>query len=150
MELVLWRHAEAEEGSPDEARQLSPKGEKQAGKIANFLRSRLPHDTRILVSPASRAQQTAQALTKHFITEPNIAPGAPPEALLKAADWPNGEGCVLLVGHQPALGQAAALLMTGKSHDWSMKKGAVWWFAHREQEGGYQTNLRLVIAPDHL
>lgn len=150
MELVLWRHAEAEEGSPDEARQLTPKGEKQASKMANFLHARLPHDTRILVSSARRAQQTALALNKHFITEPHIAPGAAPEALLKAAGWPDGEGCVLLVGHQPAMGQAAALIMTGKPHYWSMKKGAVWWFAHRALESDQQVSLRLVIAPDQL
>ena len=150
MELVLWRHAEAEEGSPDEARQLTPKGEKQAVKMADFLRSRLPHDTRILVSPAIRTQQTARALTKHFITEPHIAPGATPEALLKAAGWPDGEGCVLLAGHQPALGEAAALLMTGKPHYWSIKKGAVWWFARRSLEGDFKISLRLVIAPDQL
>jgi phosphohistidine phosphatase len=150
VELVLWRHAEAEEGVPDEARQLTHKGEKQAGKMANFLRPRLPHDTRILVSPANRAQQTAQALTKHFITDPSIALGATPEALLKAAGWPDGEGCVLLVGHQPAMGQAAALLMTGKTHYWSMKKGGVWWFVRRSLEGDFQTSLRLVIAPDQL
>jgi len=150
VELVLWRHAEAEEGMPDTARQLTPKGEKQAGKMADFLRARLPHDARILVSPAKRAQQTAQAFNKHFITEPHIAPGAAPETLLKAAGWPDGEGCVLLVGHQPAMGQAAALIMTGKPHYWSMKKGAVWWFAHRAFESDHQVSLRLVIAPDQI
>jgi phosphohistidine phosphatase len=150
MELILWRHAEAEDGAPDHARQLTAKGEKQASKMAGFLHARLPHDARILVSPAKRAQQTAQALSKHFITEPGIAPGASPEAILKAANWPDGGGCVLVVGHQPALGEAAALLMTGKAHYWGIKKGAVWWFSQRALEGDYQTNLRLVIAPDHL
>ena len=150
MELILWRHAEAEDGTPDNARQLTAKGEKQADKMAAFLRVRLPHDARILVSPAKRTQQTVLALTRHFITEPAIAPGASPEAILKAADWPDGEGCVLVVGHQPALGETAALLMTGRSDYWSIKKGAVWWLSRRTREGDYQTSLRLVIAPDHL
>ncbi|MBI4937807.1 MAG: phosphohistidine phosphatase SixA [Nitrosomonadales bacterium] len=150
MELILWRHAEAEDGAPDSARQLTSKGEKQAANMADFLRARLPHSTRILVSPAKRAQQTARALAKHFITESAIAPGSSPETILKAAGWPDGEGCVLIVGHQPALGEAAALLMTGKAHYWSIKKGAAWWFTCRATEGDYQTSLRLVIAPDHL
>lgn len=150
MELILWRHAEAEDGAPDNARSLTAKGEKQADKMATFLRASLPHDTRILVSPTKRTQQTAQAFTNHFITDPNIAPGAPPEAILKAAGWPDGEGSVLIVGHQPALGEAAALLMTGHADYWSIKKGAVWWFSRRAREGDYQTALRLVIAPDHL
>ncbi|TXT26928.1 MAG: phosphohistidine phosphatase [Gallionellaceae bacterium] len=150
MELILWRHAEAEDGAPDNARQLTAKGEKQAAKMADFLHVRLPHDVRILVSPAKRAQQTAQALTKHYITEPGIAPGASPETILKAAGWPDGEGCVLIVGHQPALGEVAALLMTGQPHYWSIKKGAVWWFACRASKGGCQVGLRLVITPDFL
>src|SRR3989339_175632 len=74
MELILWRHAEAVDGQPDMERCLTTKGVRQAERMATFLRSRMPQDTRILVSPAVRAQQTASALTKHFITEPAIAP----------------------------------------------------------------------------
>ena len=150
MELILWRHAEAEDGSPDDARPLTAKGEKQAAKMATFLRATLPHDTRVLVSPAKRARQTAHAFTNHFTTEPAIGPGAPPEAILKAANWPDGEGSVLIVGHQPTLGETAALLMAGHAACWSIKKGAVWWFSRRAREGDDQTSLRLVIGPDHL
>ena len=150
MELILWRHAEAEDGMPDDARPLTAKGEKQADKMAAFLHARLPHDTRIMASPTKRTQQTAHALTRHFITEPSVAPGASPEAILKAADWPDGKGSVLIVGHQPALGEVAALLMTDHPDYWSIKKGAVWWLSRRTHEGDYQTSLRLVIAPDNL
>ena len=150
MELILWRHAEAEDGIPDDARPLTGKGEKQADKMAAFLRANLPHDTHILVSPTKRTRQTAQALTSHFTTDPNVGPDASPEKILKAADWTDGEGSVLIVGHQPALGGAAALLMTGHTNYWSIKKGAIWWFSRRTHEGDYQTSLRLVIAPDHL
>lgn len=150
MELILWRHAEAEDGIADMARQLTAKGEKQADKMAAFLRTRLPQDTRILVSPAKRTQQTAQALTKNFTTEPAIAPGVSPQAILKAADWLESRGCVLVVGHQPTLGGVAALLMAGNPEYWSIKKGAVWWFSRREREASSETTLRLVIAPDLL
>jgi phosphohistidine phosphatase len=149
VELILWRHAEAEDGVPDMARALTAKGAKQAGKMAEFLRARLPQDARILVSPAKRAQQTAQALTKHFTTEPAIAPGASPQAILEAAGWPQGEGCVLVVGHQPALGEVAAQLVTGKTEYWSIKKGAVWWLNQSPRTESV-TLLRLVIAPDQL
>lgn len=150
MELILWRHAEAEDGSPDMERRLTAKGEKQADKMAAFLRTRLPQNTRILVSPARRTQQTAQALTRNFTTEPAIAPGASPQAILKAVDWKNGEGCVLVVGHQPSLGEVAAMLMSGNPEYWSVKKGAVWWLSRREREENSETVLRLVIAPDLL
>lgn len=150
MDLILWRHAEAEDGAPDMGRRLTAKGEKQADKMAAFLRSRLPQNTRILVSPAMRAQQTALALTKNFTTELSIAPGASPEALLKAAGRLEDKDCVLIVGHQPALGEASALLMSGKPEYWSIKKGAVWWLSRRERDENPETILRLVIAPDQL
>lgn len=147
MELILWRHAEAEEGVPDLERQLTEKGQRQAAKMAVFLRSRLPKNTRIIVSPAVRAQQTASALTKHFETDNRVGPGASPKAVLEAAGWPDGEGaCTLLVGHQPYLGEIAALLLTGREGAFSIRKGTVWWLEQREGKIG----ARLVMSPDLL
>lgn len=145
MELILWRHAEAEDGFPDIERRLTAKGEKQAEKMAGFLRPRLPQDTRILVSPAVRTQHTARALAKHFDTEAAVGPGSDARAVLKAAGWPHAKGCVLVVGHQPYLGEIAALLLAGESESFTVKKGAVWWLAQRE---GDAVSLRLCISPD--
>ena len=150
MELILWRHAEAAEGLPDISRPLTEKGHRQAERMANFLAGRLPQNTRILVSPAVRAQQTASALTPHFITAPNIGVQATPQTAIAAAGWPMSGGAVVLVGHQPWMGELAALLMTRHVDYWSIKKGAIWWFSRREREGDFQTLLRLVIAPDQL
>lgn len=150
MELILWRHAEAAEGTPDDSRPLTEKGGRQAERMARFLSAHLPPQTRILVSPAQRAQQTAAALTSKFITVPDIGVHATPEMALAAAGWPQGRGSVLLVGHQPWLGELAASVLTGRSDYWSIKKGAVWWFSRREREGDYQTQLRLVISPEYL
>lgn len=150
MELILWRHAEAEDGVPDNSRPLTEKGRRQAKGMAHFLSGRLPPNTRILVSPAVRAQETATALTSHFITAPNIGVNATPQTAIATAGWPKTEGSVLLVGHQPWMGELAALLMTGRADIWSIKKGAVWWFSSREREGDFQTVLRLAIAPDQL
>jgi phosphohistidine phosphatase len=148
MDLILWRHAEAEDSFPDMQRKLTGKGERQAEKMAAFLAAHLPQETRILVSPARRTQQTAQALGVPFTTEPALAPGTSALNLLKAANWPDGEGCVVIVGHQPVLGEVAALLLTGKADYWSVKKGAVWWFSLRQREEYSSTALRLVISPD--
>ncbi|MDH2916386.1 MAG: phosphohistidine phosphatase SixA [Gallionella sp.] len=150
MELILWRHAEAHDGSPDLERELTGKGHKQAEKMATFLRARLPEDTRILVSPAKRTQQTAHALTKHFQTEEGLAPGAGAQDILDAIGWPDLDSTVLIVGHQPALGQIAALLLANSKSGFSVKKGAVWWLSRHTSEGDYQTNLRLAIAPEGL
>ena len=150
MELILWRHAEAHEGAPDLERELTGKGNKQAEKMAAFLRARLPETTRILVSPAVRAQQTARAFSKTFITEPGVGPDASAQSLLRATGWPDAEGAVLVVGHQPVLGQIAALLLADSRNGFSVKKGAIWWLSRHTSEGDYQTNLRLAIAPENL
>jgi phosphohistidine phosphatase len=148
MELLLWRHAEAADTVPDMQRELTPKGQKQAETIANWLKPLLPQGTRILASPATRAQQTALALSADFITRDDLSPGAKPDAILKAAGWPDAEGTVLIVGHQPSLGMAAALALTGKATYWSIKKGNVWWLTSRVREEGAQAVLRAVIPPD--
>ena len=150
MELILWRHAEAADGSPDNARPLTDKGRRQAERMAHFISGLLPPNTRILASPALRAQQTAAALSKHFITAPNLGVHATPQTAIAAAGWPMAGGAALLVGHQPWMGELACYLMTGHQDIWSIKKGAIWWFSRREREGDYQTILRLVIAPDQL
>jgi phosphohistidine phosphatase len=148
MDLILWRHADAEDAPPgksDAERNLTAKGEKQARRVAAWLEKRLPDETRVLASPAQRALQTARALTKDYETIREVGTGADARAVLKAAGWPHGEGAVVVVGHQPTLGQAAALALTGKASEWSVKKGAVWWI---ESRGGDEAIIRAVISPD--
>ncbi|MFA5242716.1 MAG: histidine phosphatase family protein [Sulfuricella sp.] len=150
MDLILWRHAEAEDGFPDNNRKLTAKGEKQAAQMGEWLRERLPKDTRIIVSPAKRTQQTALALKCQFETLKEIGVGASVPALLIAAGWPDAKGAVLVVGHQPVLGQAAALLLGGDEADWTIKKGAAWWLSSRVRQDETQVVLRAVMAPDLL
>lgn len=150
VDLILWRHAEAADGAPDDARELTAKGVKQAEKIAAFLHRHLPEHAHILVSPATRAQQTATALTRRFTLAPALAPGASARDVLQAAHWPDANGTVLVVGHQPTLGEVAAQLLGCDEYSLNIKKGALWWFSRREREGTAQVSLRLVIAPDFL
>ena len=148
MDLILWRHAEAADDTPDRARELTAKGVKQAGKVATFLRQHLPDDYRILVSPTTRTQQTAAALTHKFTLAPAVVNGASAQAVLQAARWPDAGGTVLIVGHQPTLGEVAAHLLGCDGQSFSIKKGSLWWFSRRE--GSEQATLRLVITPDFL
>jgi phosphohistidine phosphatase len=150
MDLILWRHAEAVDGSPDLTRELTAKGAKQAKQAAAWLRDRLPDDARVLVSPAQRTLQTAQALTEAFEVIDSIAPGASPSSVLQAAQWPDAGGTVLVVGHQPTLGMAAALLVAGKPMPWSLRKGGIWWLSRRARGGEDRVVVRAVITPDLL
>jgi len=150
MDLILWRHAEAEDGLPDAGRKLTDKGQKQAKQMADWLKPRLPQHTRILVSPATRAQQTATALDMEFETVKEVGLSTNTVALLTKAGWPEANGAVLVVGHQPTLGQIAAFLLSGEEQDWTIKKGAVWWISNRVRQNEMQTVLRCALAPDML
>jgi phosphohistidine phosphatase len=150
MDLILWRHAEAEAGLPDLGRRLTTKGIKQAERVGAWLDRHLPATTRVLASPADRAQQTARALPRKFRVVTELAPGATAQAVLAAAGWPDAHEPVLIVGHQPTLGEVAALVVTGEEAGWSVRKGAVWWLSHRVREGVASTVVKVVIGPDFV
>ncbi len=150
MDLILWRHAEAEDGVPDEARKLTAKGEKQAALVAQWLKARLPKDFVVLASPTQRTRQTAGKLAKKFETSGAVGPGASAGSVLDAAGWPNGDGTVVVVGHQPTFGQVAARLLAGEEANWSVKKGGIWWFSNRARQDEAQIVLRAVMSPELL
>lgn len=150
MELILWRHAEADDTVPDLTRELTDKGRKQASRMADWLNPRLPQEFRILTSPAVRTVQTAQALGREYEQAPALAPGRRAEDVLAAAAWPAAAGSVLVVGHQPTLGQVAMWLLAGQAGDLAVKKGSIWWFEGRERPGRLEVVLRAVATPDWL
>jgi phosphohistidine phosphatase len=150
VDLILWRHADAEDGAPDLARKLTAKGHRQAKDMAHWLAPRLPKATRVIVSPAVRAQQTASALGEEFETVRTIGPGASEASVLHAAGWPDRKGAVLVVGHQPTLGLIASMLIAGEPMPWSIRKGAVWWLTHRVRGEQGEVVLKAVISPEQL
>ena len=152
MDLLLWRHAEAEQGSPDAKRKLTARGEKQAAQMGEWIKKNAPKNLLVVASPALRCQQTARALGVAFETDARLGTGGNVSTLLAAIGWPDGGGdakgghrAVLVVGHQPTLGQAAALLLSGEEAPWTIKKGALWWFSNRTRQGETQTVLRAAI-----
>ena len=148
MDLILWRHAQAEVGEPDFGRVLTAQGRKQATKMATWLDRSLPSGCRILCSPTARTVQTAEALDRKFKIVPELGPLALPEEALAVAGWPDARGAVMLIGHQPWLGQLASLLLTGVARDLTIKKSNAWWIARRQRDQGNELYLRAVLAPD--
>ena len=158
MDLILWRHAEAHDhpdpqaGCPgdalDLARRLTPRGEKQAARMAAWLDRQLPNGARIWSSPAVRCEQTALAMGRKFKLREELAPEGDPLALLELAQWPLGRSPVLVVGHQPTLGRVVASLLGLTEEDCSVKKGAVWWLRHRERGSSGQTVVVTVQTPE--
>lgn len=143
MDLLLWRHAEAEDHQDDDlGRRLTERGLHQAQRVARWLRQHQPENLRILVSPAMRARQTADAAGLEYEISPQLAPAASAADLIAAANWPVAGGAVLLVGHQPTLGRLAACLLVGREIDVSMPKGALWWFS---RQGDKATMLKAAM-----
>ena len=161
MDLILWRHAEARDLPEDEPtaaadllRPLTPRGEKQAQRMAEWLNRFLPDSTRILVSPALRTRQTADALGRKYRTVDALAPGVSHSQALAASRWPDSREPVLLIGHQPTLGQLAGYLIGGAASldgpAWAVRQGAVWWLRHRDRDGVSEVVLVSVRTPDKL
>ena len=134
----------------DLERALTPRGEKQAARMAQWLDRQLPGSARILVSPARRCEQTAHALGRKFKICSELAPGATAAQLLELAQWPTGKSPVLVIGHQPTLGQAIAQLVGLQASDCALKKGALWWLRSRERDGQGQTLVLSVQSPELL
>ena len=150
MNLILWRHAEAEDTMPDMDRPLTEKGRRQAKLMAAWLQPRLPRDVRVLSSPAIRARQTAEALEMEYTIVKEMAPGADAARFLAAAGWPLEGESVLVIGHQPTLGCAASLLIAGEESSFSIKKGAIFWISRREREARAQNVVRAVLSPEMI
>jgi phosphohistidine phosphatase len=153
MDLILWRHAEAEdgvEGGNDLERALTSRGEKQAARVAAWLDRVLPEGTRILSSPARRCEQTALALGRKYKLRHELAPDGTPAQLLEAVQWPAARQPVLVVGHQPMLGEVLAQLLGIQGGSCPVRKGAVWWLRTRERGGHEQTVVVSVQSPDAL
>ena len=151
MELILWRHAEAEphvathEG--DQRRALTAKGARHASRVGAWLDRQLPAQCRILSSPALRCVQTAEALGRKFATLEALNTDSSPQAILQASGWPDQKLPVVIVGHQPLLGQAAALVFSGVAHEWKIRKAGVLWIARKSDEDPAPF-IRLAVGPD--
>ena len=116
MRLLIVRHAEAAPGNPDELRPLTPGGRAQARALGHRLREQGLEPDAVVSSPLLRARETANALgLGEPAVDERLAPGASPDDVRDAA-LGRGE-TVLVVGHQPDCGRAAATLAGGPEPD---------------------------------
>jgi phosphohistidine phosphatase len=153
MDLIFWRHAEAFdalEGQDDLSRTLTPKGEKQAARMSQWLDRQLPDGIRVMSSPAVRCEQTVKALGRKVKYKSELLPNASLDDLLITAGWPDSKMSVLIVGHQPVLGRAVAYLLGLPDGECSVRKGAVWWLRSRVRDGDTQTIVVSVQTPELL
>lgn len=151
MDLIFWRHAEAYEpidGEEDLLRELTHRGEKQAAKMGQWLDRQLPEGVRVISSPALRAEQTAKALGRKYKLKAELLPDASQSELLDAIGWPNSKMSVVVVGHQPLMGQCISFLLGLSDGECAVRKGAVWWLRSRTRDGVAQTVVVCVQTPE--
>ena len=151
MDLILWRHAEAEVAAPDQddmLRPLTAKGHKQAARMGEWLDAHLPSRCRVLCSPALRTVQTGERLRRKFKTHHALAPDQPTQELIAATGWPSDRESVLVIGHQPTLGRVMSLLITGQEQGWTLRKAAVCWIAQKAADEDKKNYIRLLLGPD--
>ena len=151
MELILWRHADAEDPGPrgDFARELTKRGRRQAERMAGWLRPRLEGEWTVLSSPAARAVQTVTPLGLDYEIRTGLDTSSGAADMLREAGWPDAER-VIVVGHQPTLGEVAAYLMGGGEGAIAVRKGAIFWFATRDRDGATETVLKAMMTPEML
>ena len=164
--IILWRHAQAEElfagddmiqidtAQSDMQRALTEKGQHQAAAMAMWLKSQLPKATILQCSPALRAFQTAEALqhvNKSCKININQAlkPGASLNTVLTSIAQTSSCDSLMLVGHQPWLGQLAAHLLGFSEAEIAIKKGAIWWL-RLDNSAQAQYRIHTVQTPSLL
>lgn len=153
--LILWRHAEAEDqsaGGADADRKLTKKGRKDAEKMAKWLNEHLPKNTEVLCSPAKRCLETASHLKNISDFKVSVAEFLNTDTTVEkiAKQVVNNDNSIttLIVGHQPNFGFLIAKLLGQQENACVVKKGAVWWLRQREHDGALQTYLYTVQLPD--
>ena len=120
--IWLLRHAEAHDGTPDEARELTPDGEELARVVGAALKALGVELSACLTSPKVRAAQTARLACEPLgveVREDTRLEGGPVDPRAVAAD----QGAdVLLVGHDPDFSMALHRLTGAQVR---MKKGGL-------------------------
>jgi phosphohistidine phosphatase len=122
--IYLMRHgiaAEPSRGVADADRALTAEGVRKTQRVAEGLRALDVRPDAILSSPLRRADETAriacQVLTPEasILLTPVLAGGVPPADIIRGLGAPRAARQVLLVGHQPDLGDLASFLITGSA-----------------------------------
>jgi len=153
MNIVIWRHADAAPGKPDDLRPLTDLGRRQSAAVAQWLKANLPGPYRVIGSPTLRARDTGAALGVPYEAFDELGAGrdsATAEAVLRIAGWPEAGGTVVFVGHQPTGGNTVARLLTGGDGYCEIFGGSAWWISNEVKSFEKLNLLRAVVSPDLL
>jgi phosphohistidine phosphatase len=163
MELFLMRHGIAAERDaglfPDDShRPLTPQGLMRTRKVVKAMKALKLRFDLVLTSPFVRAKQTADIVVEVFEIQQRLRlssrliPGTKPRDLVGELERLCTPGDrVLLVGHEPDLGQLASLLIFGKPHAGiTLKKAGLIKLAVEELKCGRCATLEFLLPPKLL
>lgn len=134
MELYLLRHGIAEDVAPagrDADRALTPEGKRKLKEVLKVAAAAQLRPTLILSSPYRRARETALVAAKaldyggEIVESSQIVPDGRPEDLWEEVRLHRNEAKLLLVSHEPLLGQAMGWLLNAPSLEVDVKKGSL-------------------------
>lgn len=111
LRLMLLRHAKSDTipGVADIERPLTERGFRQATRVGHYLREQHLLPEQVVVSSATRTQQTWQAILPAFdkpvahITEDRIYEASVADIITVIQDTSPGPRSLLLIGHNPGL-----------------------------------------------
>jgi phosphohistidine phosphatase len=133
MRIYLVRHSDAVDRvppMPDAARYLSSRGRVSFREMARRFRDAGGLPTRIFTSPLVRAVQTAEILSETLryegdvIPDPRLSPGFDVAKLGSVLDDYPSEREIVLVGHEPDLGDIVTHLLSLPQR-YAMRKGDI-------------------------
>ena len=144
--LWLLRHAEAEDGLPDDQRPLTERGAMQADAAGRALAVLDVHLDACLSSPKLRAVQTAERACEPLGVQVTIEPALSGEPF-DVRELTAGLGDVLLVGHDPSFSMLLHDLTGAQSR---MKKGGLAGISKGELVTLLRPNELSAIAKAHV
>lgn len=124
--LMLLRHAKSDWSAPgtrDHDRTLNPRGREAAPKMGAYMARHALVPDLIIASTATRVVETLDLLLPAFAKAPKVVSErriyeATPERLMEVIkDTPQAAHSILLIGHNPGLGELASSLVAVGDED---------------------------------
>lgn len=163
MDLFLLRHGLAEERDeiryPDDSlRPLTAAGRRKLRRIAAGMRALDLEFDAVWSSPYLRARQTAEIVADAFRVRkrlelvPELAPAGGVRRLLRRLAGKSAAAeNILLVGHEPYLGELAGFLISGRAGlPLALKKGGLCLLARETPVRGRRAALEWLLTPRQL
>jgi phosphohistidine phosphatase len=163
MNLYLLRHGIAgERGDPryadDSLRPLVPEGRRKMRRIAAGMHALNLEFELWLTSPSLRARQTAEIVAAVYHAQPDLhwvaelAPEGSPRKLVHLLQQQHAAAeNILLVGHEPYLGELMSLLLAGRTDlPLGLKKGGLCLLSVESLGAGPCARLEWLLTPRQL